>query len=451
MSNLLDKKSGATDVVVREQDTAPVDINPKRYSMLGWLIVLFGVGGFMIWAIWAPLDKGAPLSGTVMLSGNRKAVQHPTGGTVQDILVKEGDIVKAGQVLVRMNSVQAAAALEITRGQYYTARAAVARLMAERAGQAFITFPADLTLKKDDPRVLEVTGLQTQLFQARRASLQNEMAAVEEAIGGLKIQAQALQQSRDNKKRQLEIINEQLAGLRDLGKDGYVARNRVLDLERSLVQLEGALNDDISNIGRAQRQVAEVTLRRAQRQQDYQKEVGTFLSDYQKEAEALQSRINAQEYDLANVDVKAPSDGVVVGMNVFTKGGVVGAGFKMMDVAPVGDELVVDGMLPVNLIDKVHPGLPVELIFSALNIRTTPHVAGVVVQVSPDRLVEERTGMPYYRMTAKVTPAGMKALAKEAIRPGMPVDLFIKTGERSMMDYLLKPIIDRVKTSMTEE
>ncbi len=186
-------------------------------------------------------------------------------------------------------------------------------------------------------------------------------------------------------------------------------------------------------------------------QQEYQKEVRTQLSDVQKEAEALRTRLISLDFDLANVEVKAPVDGTIVGLNVFTRGGVVGPGSKLMEIVPSDDLLVVEGQVPVHLIDKVHPDLKVELIFSAFNQNLTPHIPGIVTHVSADRLIDEITKQPYYKLKAKVAPEGMKMVAHLQIRPGMPVDLFVKTGERTMMNYILKPILDHVKMSLTEE
>lgn len=239
--------------------------------------------------------------------------------------------------------------------------------------------------------------------------------------------------------------------MRDLSTDGFVPRNRVLDLERTYTQLTGEISADIGNIGRTQRQIAELEQRRIQRQQEYQKEVRQQLSDIKREAESLKSRLDGQDFELANVEVKAPVDGTVVGMTVFTEGGVIGAGFKLMDIVPKDDLLVITGQVPVHLIDKVHPDLPVDLIFSALNQKQTPNIPGSVMQVSADRLTDERTGVPYYTMKAKVTPEGMKKLSIHQIRAGMPVEIFIKTGERSLMSYLFKPILDRVHSAMSEE
>ena len=450
---LIESKGLATDVITHDVSPLTVNTDPSAYARLGWIIVLAGFVGFMLWAFLAPLDKGVPMEGAVAKESNRKAVQHLSGGTIDDILVKDGDTVKAGQVLARMNGVSAGSQAEITRVQYYTARAVEARLIAERDGKSSVTFPAALESAKGDPRVAQNVNLQTQLFASRRSALQNELAAIDETIAGIKVQVKGVEASRDSKKDQLAILKEQLGNMRDLAKDGYVARSRLLDLERAYSQTSGALAEDVGNIGRSQRQVSELSLKRSQRVQEFQREVRGQLSDVQKEAAALESRMKAEDFVVQGIDVKSPVDGVVMGMQVFTKGGVVPAGFKLMDVVPTGDALVVEGQLPVNLVDKVAPGLKVDLLFSAFNVNKTPEIPGVVTTVSADRFVDEKTGMPYYKVSAKVTPEGAKLIAenKMEIRPGMPVSLFVKTGERTMMSYLLKPIIDRAKTSMSEE
>ena len=395
MKKLLDNKAAPTDIAFQETPSMEVNTDARSHTRMGWWIVIVGVGGFLLWATFAPLDKGVPISGTVAVATSRKEIQHPTGGIIQDILVKEGDVVKAGQTLVSMNDTQTRSLAEIARVQYFTASAAEARLTAERDEKRSITFPPELENAKDDPRVITNNKLQKQLFTSRRMGIQTELG----------------------------ILKEQLNNLRDLAKEGYVARNRMLDLELTYVHL----------------------------QQEYQKEVRTQLSDVQKEAEALRTRLINLDFDLANVEVKAPVDGTIVGLNVFTRGGVVGPGSKLMEIVPSDDLLVVEGQVPVHLIDKVHPDLKVELIFSAFNQNLTPHIPGIVTHVSADRLIDEITKQPYYKLRAKVAPEGMKMVAHLQIRPGMPVDLFVKTGERTMMNYILKPILDHVKMSLTEE
>lgn len=421
------------------------------HTRMGWWIVLAGVGGFMLWAFIAPLDKGVPLSGTVTVASHRKAVQHQTGGIIDSILVKEGDLVKAGQVLVQMNDVQVKAQAEITRSQLYTARAVEARLLAERDGKTEIDFPPALLSNQNDPRVANNLIIQGQLFSSRKLALQHEIAALDENVAGLNNQLQGVEASRSSKKQQLVFLEEQLNNVRELSNDGFVPRNRVLDLERTYTQLSGEASTDTGNIGRIQRQISELKQRRIQRQQEHQKEIRQQLSDIQREADALNSRLIGQDFELANVQVKAPVDGVVVGIEVFTHGGVIGPGFRLMDIVPSEDQLDIMGQVPVHLIDKVHSGLPVDLIFSAFNQNKTPNIPGVVTQVSADRLTDERTGLPYYNLKTKVTPEGMKLLADHQVRAGMPVEIFIKTGERSLMNYLFKPILDRLHSSMSEE
>ncbi|GAB3460177.1 HlyD family type I secretion periplasmic adaptor subunit [Massilia terrae] len=450
---LIENKQMTSDVVSHDVEPMEVNTDARAYSRLGWIIVLLGFGGFLLWALLAPLDKGVPMNGFVAKESNRKAVQHLTGGTVQEILVKDGDVVKAGQVLVRMNPVIARSAYDVTNAQYMTSLATEARLEAERDGKSTITFPKELLDHKSDPRVAEVTALQNQLLLSRQGSLRNELGSVDESIAGLKVQIKGLQESKAAKQEQVVLLKEQLSGMRDLAKEGYVARNRLLDLERTYAQLNGAISEDIGNIGRAQSQVLELSLRKAQRQQDYQKEVRTMLSDTQKEAEALGARLQGQRFELNNVEVKAPVDGTVMNLAVFTNGGVVGPGARLMDLVPADDPLIVEGQLPVNLVDKVHAGMPVELMFSAFNTNRTPHIPGQVEQVAADRTVDEKTGAAFYRVRVKVTPEGHKLIAAHHLNiiPGMPVEVFVKAGERTMMNYLLKPVFDRAKSSLSED
>ncbi|PHV07851.1 hemolysin D [Janthinobacterium sp. BJB412] len=449
----IQNKAEVTEVIAHDVEPLTVHVDASKYSRLGWLIVILGLGGFLLWACFAPLDKGVPMNGTVAKESSRKMIQHQTGGTVDDILVKDGDVVKAGQVLLRMNSINANANAEMARGQLISSLAMEARLEAERDGKSAVALPAELQALKGDARVHDKVELQSQLLTSRRSALQNELGAFDENIAGIKAQVKGLEESRESKKVQMGFVKEQLDNVRALAKDGYVPRARLLDLERTYAQLNGALSEDIGNIGRSQRQILETTLRRIQRTQEYQKEVRTQLAETQKEAESLSNRIKSLDFEVANAEVRAPVTGTIVGLSVFTRGGVVGPGARLMELVPLDDALVVEGQLAVNLIDKVHTGLPVELMFSAFNTNKTPHIPGVVIQVSADRAIDEHTGAPYYKVRARVTPEGAKLIAshKLAIQSGMPVDMFVKTGERTMMSYLLKPMFDRAKSSMAEE
>ena len=440
------KDPSSTDIAA-----SSIDTDLTKYIRLGWWIVIGGLGSFLLWASLAPLDKGVPLTGTVAVATSKKAIQHETGGTVETILVKEGDVVKAGDVLVRMNNVQAGAEAETARVQYIAARTMQARLEAERDGKNGVVLPKEFADAKSDPRVLESLALQNQISSSRRSAISSELSAIDENIAGLLSQMQGLEESVASKHEQKALITEQLAGMRDLAKEGYMATNRVLESEQTLAGINANISEGVGNIGRAKRQVSELKMQKIQRNQEYQKEVRTQLSEAQKQADALQNQLKGLDRNVQNIEIKAPVAGTVVGLSVFTKGAVVAPGFKLMDIVPVEDSLVVEGRLPVHLVDKVYAGLPVSLIFTAFNQNKTPHIPGEVVNVSADRFIEEQTGQPYYKVTSKVAPEGVKMIVNLKIRPGMPVDMFVKTGERTMMNYLLKPILDHLKLSMSEE
>jgi protease secretion system membrane fusion protein len=333
-------------------------MDERSYTRLGWLIVLVGVCGFLVWAMYAPLDKGVPITGTVITEGNRKSVQHAAGGIIKTILVKDGDVVKPGQLLVRMDTTQ----------------------------------------------------------------LKANTNGVRESIQGLEFMIRGLQESRASKLQQLDLLEQQLTGMRELANDGYVAKNRVLELERQAVQIRGGTFEDAGNIGRNQKQISE-----------------------------LRERIAGYQYELTNADVTAPVEGMVQGLAVFTQRGFVSPGMRLLDIVPLAEVLVVEGQAPPHLIDKIRVGLDVDMSFTAFNQNRTPHIAGKVAVVSADRLLEERTGNPYYKIKVQITPQGMEKLKGLEVRAGMPVDVFIKTGERSLMSYLIKPMVDRLQNALSQE
>lgn len=330
----------------------------RRTMVLGGLLLLLGFGGFLAWAVWAPLDRGVSLGGYLMSEGNRKAVQHLTGGIVDEVLVREGDAVRQGQVVARMNPV----------------------------------------------------------------SIQANLNASRESTAGLSAQIAGLQGAIQARERQLALLDDQLSGLTRLAEEGFVPRNRVLELQRQRAQLESEMASDRGTLGRSQRQVRE-----------------------------LQERQAAYEFDLSNLAVRAPVDGLVQGLAVFTAGAVVPPGFKFFDVVPSNAPLVVEAQVPVNVIDRVHPGLPVELMFTAFNRSSTPVLNGRVLMVSADRVVDEKTGLPYFRLTAQVDADSARLLQGQQLRPGMPVEVFVKTGERTLMNYLMRPLIDRVHGGLRED
>lgn len=454
MFNTTSKKTGLPAVEIVGAALPPtLNTDESRYVKAGWTIVLVGVVGSLLWATFAPLSKGVPVQSTVVVTGNRKEIQHPTGGIIQNILVHDGDQVKAGQVLVTMNNVQAQSEESTVRAQYLTELAMKARLVAEATNAKTITFAPELVASAaaHNQQVEDDMKLQQQLFSARRMALQSSVGALQETITGYDAQLAGANQLRGYKLTEQKALDSQLNGVRQLASEGYVPQSKLQDLEREDARLDGEISSQTGATGQLTSEIAEARLHVVEQQEDYMKDVRTQLTEVQRDTDTLRSRLDASEFQLANSEVRSPVNGTVIGVNVFTSGGVVGAGAKLMEVVPSGAPLEIEGQLPVNLIDKVKEGMPVDMMFTAFNQNSTPRIPGVLTFISADRLQDEHTGQPYYRVRANVTPRGMKLLQHLNVKPGMPVEVFVNAGERSMLSYLLKPIFDRAHTALTEE
>lgn len=446
--------NGNQKKIANELDELALDVDTNSHSPLRWglAVLLIGFGGFIYWAAFAPLDAGIPADATVHVAGNRKTIQHLEGGTTEEILVREGDKVTAGQVLVRLNQTRALAEQGVVSAQYITARAIEARLLAERDNLSTIVHdPQVMERFKDDPRFIEATRAQARLFLARREALNGEIAILTESQRGAEAQLKGLTQVHANRGAQVSFINRELKGVRELAKEGYLPRNRMLELERNASHLRATLSGDVVEVGRARNQIAELKLRILQRDQDYQKEVQSQLSDVQKEASALGDRLASLDYTVRETEIRAPINGYVQNLNVHTVGGVIGPDTVLMELVPNAHSFLIHAKVPVQAIDKIAPNLDVEITFPAFNHARTPNIPGKVLTVSADRLTDLETKMPYYLAQIEVTPEGVPMLGENVIRPGMPASVLIRTGERTMLSYLLKPFLERLDKSFKEQ
>jgi protease secretion system membrane fusion protein len=429
-----------------------IDMDDRRPRRWGAALVIAGFGGFLLWASLAPLDAGVVANATVNVTDNRKTIQHLTGGSIRAILVREGDRVKRGQPLVELDATRAFAEQGVARAQYIGVRAVENRLQAERDGATQVTFDPELLQHfAEDPRLQASTHLQQRLFNTRRAALLGEARILQENILGAEEQIRGLQQIQTARQAQISLFNQELNGVRRLAAEGYVPRNRMLELERNVAEINASLSQNIADIGQARNRVAELKLRILQLQQDYQKELQSQLTEVQKESAALSDRLRGLDYEVTNTVIHSPIDGVVLGLSVSTIGGVIQAGEKIMDIVPADDRLQVDAMVPVQAIDKLTPGLPVDISFPAFNHARTPNIPGRVMTISADRLIDDSNKQPYYLAQVEVTPAGMQMLGSNLIRPGMPASVTIKTGERNMISYLMKPMLDRIDGAFKEQ
>lgn len=432
------------------QASVLVDTDSSRPQRWGWGLLVLGFGGFLGWALLAPLDAGISAAGTVVVTGSRKVVQPMVSGKILAILAKDGDEVTAGQVLIRFDDTQSRSQLDIYKGQWFTSLATEARLTAERTLRETPEFPPTLKNEKSDSRALAAMALQDQLFVTRRKSLSSELSAMRENMRGLELQVQGTEASRRAKEEQSKILQEQLKNLRNLADEGFMPRSRVLDQERAYSAMLGAIAEDNGSIGRSRQAIAEIKIRMVTREQEVRKEVESQLSDVQRDASSLGSRLEGLQFDVLNTEIKSPSNGLVMGLAVHTVGGVVAAGSPMMEIVPRDGALKIEAQIPPHLIDKIKPGLPVDILFAAFDQVSTPRIAGRLTQVSADVLMDPKTNKPYFKASIDVTTEGMVKLKKNEIRAGMPAEIFVRTGERTAMNYLLKPLLDRVRRSMTE-
>ncbi len=434
-----------------ENVAKPGSGRPGHPGRIGLWVLAAGFGGFLLWAAFAPLDEGVPAAGMVAIDTKRKAVQHLSGGIVQEVLVREGDEVQEGQLLIRLDSAVARANYESVRQRYLGLRAMQGRLLAEQSGQAAIVFHPDLVAASTDPLIRQQMQNQEQLFMTRRSLLRSDLQSIEESIQGQEGLLQAYKGMLENRTSQLRLINEELGHLRGLVKEGYAPRNRQLEMERMVADTSTAIADLQGNTVRAVRTIGELRQRALSRQQEYRKEVETQLADVSRDVLSDNEKLRAVTDDLARTEIKAPAGGQVVGLVVQTVGGVVQPGQKLMDIVPKGAPLLLEAHVAPHLIDRVHTDLPVDVRFSSFAHSPQLVVGGKVVSISADLLTEPQTNVSYYLARVQVTPDGLKHLGKRQLQPGMPVEVIFKTGERSMLTYLLHPLTKRLAASMTEE
>jgi protease secretion system membrane fusion protein len=424
----------------------------SRPGRIGLLALAIGFGGFLLWAAFAPLDEGVPSTGIVSVDTKRKAVQHIQGGIVKEVLVGEGARVKEGQLLIKLDAAAAKANYEATRQRYLGLRAMQGRLVAEQVGSSVISFHPDLQAASNDPLIKNQILTQEQLFQARRAALRADLQGIQETIQGNEAMVQSYESMLGSRRTQLALVTEEHKNTRDLVKDGYAPRNRQLELERMVSELNSSMAELLGNMTRARRAIGELRQKSVQRQQEYRKEVETTLADVTREVQSEDGKHAALQADLERIEIKSPASGQVVGLAVQSVGAVVAPGQKLMDIVPENEPLILETRVAPHMIDRVHAGLPVDVRFSAFAHSPQLVVQGKVVSISSDLLTDPQPpNGQYYLARATVTPEGMKKLGKRQMQPGMPVEVVFTTGERSVLTYMLNPLTKRVAAAMKEE
>ncbi len=419
----------------------------------GLLVLALGLGGFCLWAAVAPLDEGVPTAGTVVIDTKRKAVQHLVGGIVDEVLVREGQMVEKDQVLMRLDDAVSRANFESIRQRYLGLSAMQVRLLAEQAGAKTLKFGEDLvSAAAADPFMAAQITNQRQLFQSRRQALAADLAEMDAAMESVVTQRDAAKTMLKQRESQLASLQEELRSLRGLVKDGYAPRNRLLELERALADVMANKANLDGNILNAVSSTKQLRQRKLARQSEYRKEVETQLADVSREVQADAEKFKVQVADLKRVAIRSPAAGQVVGLAVQTVGAVVQSGQKLMDIVPEQQTLMVEARIAPHLIDKVHSGLVADIRFNTFAHSPQLVVPGEVVSVSGDLLADQGAqSMPYFLARLQVTPEGMKKLGSRQMQAGMPAEVVIKTGSRTMLTYLLSPLLKRMATSLKEE
>ncbi|KAA8714754.1 HlyD family type I secretion periplasmic adaptor subunit [Morganella psychrotolerans] len=430
-----------------KSDAVNVPVDTQLYRRAGGVMIIAGFCGFLLWAGLAPLDKGVAASGTVIVSGSTKQVQSPVDGVISAIQAENGQRVDEGQVLVSLSPVQSQARRVSLAEQLDSTQVTIRRLEAELSGQSGFTLNAADKYYAPAPYGEAQLQAQNALLTARRLELESEIQGWQVTISGLTRRLVTLSDITRNKQQQLSSLTTQTANLKSLAEEGYLAHHRYLEIAREKAVCLSQINENRLHISQAEEQKASLIQRIAQRQANFQQEARETLARLTVQYSDLEKQ-RIIETDLTDKhQITAPVSGTVMDLSIFTHGGVVRAGEKLMSVVPQEQTLIIDGKLSPQWRDKVASGYPVDLIFTAFNQNRTPKLRGELIFISADRLTDPDTREPYYQIqVAVVQEPGLPA-----IKPGMPVDIFIKTGERSLLSYLFRPVTDRLHSALAEE
>jgi membrane fusion protein, protease secretion system len=445
-------KAGATDAQVVDAVDLAAHSDTRSPIRLGFWVLVVGFGLFLLWAAWAPLDEGVSAQSVVSIETRRKTIQHLQGGVIKELRVKEGQTVKSGDVLLVLDDGATRAGFESIQQAYLAQRALESRLLSELAGAPQISFHPDLLKAGEgDARIHMIA--QQQVFTARRAALAAELAAAQEGIAGLEAQGVGLRAVIDSKRAQAGFQDQQVQGVRALAQDGFAPRNQALQLEQAQAELRASMADSQAMSQRVLQSIAESRQRIAQRKQEYVKELSSQLADVRREVQANQEKLVAITAELGRTEIRAPLDGQVVGLALSGVGGVVTPGQRLLDVVPVGAPLLLDARVPTHVIDRVHVGDPTEVRFSGFANTPQLVVDGRVTSISGDVVTEQMGNgvVSYYLGRVEITESGRKALAHRVLQPGMPAEVLIRTGERTLLTYLLHPLTKRIAAAMKEE
>ncbi len=417
-------------------------------SLLASVGLLAGAGG---WAVATNLAGAVVAPGHFVVDSYVKKVQHPTGGVVGEILVREGEAVKAGDVVLRLDATTTRANLAIVTRRLDEFRARYARLEAERDDMAAIVFPQELVLRRGNPDIAAAMRGEERLFSIRREALQSKKAQLRERIEQYEHEIEGLKAQETAYTEGIEVLDEEIGSLDSLRQQGVVSVQRLNGLKTQRATFGGERGEQIAFQAQAAGRITETRLQILQVDQDFKAEVGRELRDTQAQIGEYIERTIAAEDELKRIDIIAPQSGMVHQLAVHTVGGVITPADPIMFIVPQHDDLALEVNIQPKDVDQIQPGMPAVLRMSAFNQRTTPEINGHVSRIAADLTTDQRSGLSYYTVRINVPPAEMKKLGKLTLVPGMPAEAFIQTGERTALSYLVKPLADQINRAFREE
>ncbi len=427
----------------------------RKLNLAGVALVVLLIGGVGGWATTTHLAGAVIAPGTVVVESSVKKVQHPTGGVVGEILVKEGDEVDAGQVVLRLDDTVTKSTLGVVRSQLDELLAREARLLAERDDASAVTFPADLTARGGDPSAAAAIAGEAKLFESRRTGRTGQRSQLRERIVQTNEEIRGLSAQLEAKESELRLIAKELVGVAELYGKNLVSISRYTQLQRDQTRLEGERGQLIAEIARARGKISETELQIIQLDQDFRTEVLKDMREAQGKIAELKERLTAAEDQLKRVDLRAPQTGIVHQLEVHTVGGVIGNGETVMQIVPRADALVVEAKIAPRDIDQIAPGMRAVVRIMAGNQRTTPEIVGDLTRISADLTHEQKPnpGQPpeaYYTVRIALPADQVMRLKDIHLVPGMPAEVFIQTHERTPLEYLLKPLREQIARTFRE-
>ena len=432
------------------ENGTPIITDDRSVRAIGIIILIVTFGILGTWGYLAPIDSAALAPGYVTVKSHRKTVQHLDGGIVSKLLAKDGDVVQEGDVLLILDGTEIKAQLEILRGQHITLSAQLARLVAERDQLNQIKFPDDLQ-DLSDAHIAEARQGESQIFSSRKSAYQGEISVLNQRASQLSSKIKGLEGQRTSKQELMKSYGDEVHDLKELLAEGFANKQRLRDIERNYANATSDVASLSSEIAGNEIQIGETKLQVLQIQKKFQEEVAAKLGEVQAELYDVTQRLLATSDKVIRTEIKAPANGRVLGLSVHNVGGVITPGKPILDIVPQKEELIIDAQVSPMDIDRVTVGLLAEVRFSAFKQALTPKMQGKVINLSADRLTDEKTGMPYYQAQVELTPDSFAKLGDMELVPGMPAEVLINTGERTVFEYLMQPITNAFARAFIED